>query len=469
MNMISKINQHQYYIRSLKYAVILIVLAMGAVEFANSIRLWTDPYNEKSFPYNYVSQGIYSFGGYIRPPDNFNVDIAPILKASVRMLQGDVNQYRDFQIAGPNNFYPPSAAFLFTPFGLIVNACAGDLSLATQTIDILWRLCVLIILILAVWLMRPLISTRKQAAVAFLMFACFYPMRWMLVCLQAQSLVTLLLVFAIITYARGVTLKSGILIGIAACIKPHFALIIFFAVFRKEWRFLFGMFLSSSCVLLGSLFMTGFSPWLTYLTEVIPTISRGYAFYPNQSLNGIVHRWLGHNVKYAFSPMTTAISISNTVAAFVFSLAAVCPRFFKIKKTQRCGEDVSLSSSVIHTKTVLRALDLGIAILCFVMAAPIVWEHHFAWTVVLFALCLQCGQTVRYSGVFISGLALSYFLLGTFFMPVKQASSGITSLINAPIFFGALLLISLLWYCMVRIEKTCFPAHGAPVVTSCNT
>ena len=431
----------------------LVVLAMCAVELANSIRLWTDPGNEKQFPYNYVSQGLYSFAGYIRPPDNFNVDIAPILKASVRMIQGDVNQYHDFQIAGPNNFYPPSAAFLFTPFGLLVNACDGDLSLATQTIDILWRLCVLIILIAAIRLMRPLISTWKQATIVLLIFACFYPMRWMLVCLQAQSLVTLLLVFSIIMYARGVTLTSGILIGLAACIKPHFALIVLFAVFRKEWYFLFGMILSSSCVLLGSLFMTGFSPWLTYLTEVLPTMSRGYAFYPNQSLNGIFHRWLGHSVSYAFSPMTTAISISNTVAAFVFSLAAICPRFFKMQKNLRFEENVALSSSTIHTKTVLRALDLGTAILCFVMAAPIVWPHHFAWTIVLFALCLQYGQTIRYSGVFIGGLALSYFLLGTFFMPVEQASSGVASLINAPNFFGALLLISLLWYCMVRIEK----------------
>lgn len=447
-------NEHEYaYKRLLKLATLLIILGMCCVEFFNCVRIWNNPENKWEFPDGYVSRGLCSFGAYIRLPDTFNVDIAPILKAAVRMLKRNPDQYGDFQIAGSNNFYPPSAALLFAPFGLIVNFHSGDLSVATQIIDVLWRMCALVTLIVAVWQMREIASSWKQAVAAFLILACFYPLRLMLLCVQAQSLVTLLLVFAIVAFARSHSLVAGILIGVAGCIKPQFGLIAFFAVFRREWLFLSGMIISSACLLLGTLILAGFFPWQTYLTEVIPTMSRGYAYYPNQSINGIVHRWLGHNPSYAFSELTPAISIANLSSLIVFNLLAVCPRLIGATRKTVPAQKNCASNLPGQSEIVLRTLDLGIAMLSVLLASPITWEHHFSWTVILFAICLERTRFMKDARRVIAGLALSYFFLGTYFMPVQTASSGLVSLINSPMFFGALMLFVMSWLCYIRVYK----------------
>jgi alpha-1,2-mannosyltransferase len=443
-----------FFMQQCKTAFFIVVLGLVCVEGINCVRVWVD-YNGgfRRFPYDYVSQGIWSFGGFLRPLDTYNTDIAPALRASSRLLKGDSALYKDFNKAGSSFIYPPSAALLLSPYGMIVNRQSGDLSMATQLFDLTGRLCVLCTLLIIFLAQRNMFAHWKHAAVLFILFACFYPLRWMVVCLQAQALITLMAVVGILAFGRSYSVASGVAIGLAFCLKPHLGIIFLFALFRREWRFCAGMVTSSFLVIMGSIILTGFSPWRTYLVDIMPVLSRGYAYYPNQSINGIVNRWVGHAPQFVFPPPSQVVALFTSLSAVLFGLLAVLPRSsgLQLKRDTEISA-LTMGRSDLHI-ILLRELDLAIALLCVTLASPIAWEHHFAWTIGIFLILLDACRIMNSPQKIILMLPWSFILLGAYYMPVRSASSGIFSLVNSPNFFGAILLLLLLWLSSHKISN----------------
>lgn len=443
-----------FFIQHCKTAFFIVILGLVCVEGVNCVRVWSDyKGGTLRFPYDYVSQGIWSFGGFLRPLDTYNTDIAPALRSSSRLLKGDSALYKDFDKVGSSFIYPPSAALLLSPYGMIVNRQSGDLSMATQLVDLTWRLCVLCTLLIIFLVRRNMFVHWKHAAVLFILFACFYPLRWMVVCLQVQALITLLAVVGILAFGRSYSVISGFAIGLAFCLKPHFGIIFVFALFRKEWRFCAGMITSSFLVIMGSIILTGLSPWITYFADIMPVLSRGYAYYPNQSINGIVNRWVGHAPQFVFPPWSPVVALCTSLSAVIFSILAVFPRpsGLQLKRDKETGA-LTMARNDLQI-VLLRELDLAIALLCVTLASPIAWNHHFAWSIVLFLILLDACRIMNHPQKIILMLPWSFILLGAYFMPVRSASSGILSLVNAPNFFGAILLLLLLWLSSHKILK----------------
>jgi hypothetical protein len=427
---------------------------MLAVEITNTTRIWIEPNDNKTFPQGYVSRGIWSVGAFVRPLDTDSTDIAPTLKAASDILHRKTDLYSDFKPSGSSFIYPPSAALELIPLGWVVNAHSGDLSLGTKLVDLIGRICVLVTIIIALWFLRGMISGWKYWFTTAIIVGAFYPLRWMVTCVQVQSIITLFLAVAILIYARSNTLIAGLLVGLAACLKPHLVLLVLFSCFRKEWRFLVGMVVSGSTAILASFILIGFGPWQTYLLEIMPEMSVGYAYYPNQSINGIVHRWLGHPSAFVLGPPSEVVSIATKSAVLIFSLFAVLPRGIWLggqnKSQTLTANRQDQSQREVTNDYVLRAMDIGIALLAITLASPIAWEHHFAWAIVLFTACLAAAQLSPFSSRLVSVLAVSYVLMGTYFLPAENVSSGWLSIINSPRFVGAIMLMISAWWVYVR-------------------
>jgi hypothetical protein len=298
--------------------------------------------------------------------------------------------------------------------------------------------------------------TRKQWFWAGFFILSFYPLRWMLVCLQVQSLITVFLVASIWACYREKEILVGILVGLACCLKPHFALLAFFAIFRKRWNFLISMLLCSGAVVLASVLFFGFSPWRTYLTDIMPVISSGYAFYPNQSVNGIVHRWLGHPPVFEFMPFSKPVFIATWTATLFFAVLALWPRSPILLKKKI----PSMTGSPDCRMTLIRALDLALAVLCITLMSPIAWEHHYAWTIVLFVMIVIATREVSSSNISMGMLSLAFVLLGTYWLPVTTISSGLPSLINAVPFAAAIVLLGVGWRTLNKVKESEFSSVG---------
>jgi hypothetical protein len=425
-----------------------VLLGMIGIELINTARIWKTHTGARQFPQDHVSQGIWSMAAWVRAPKSQSTDAAPTLRAASLASGGRGELYSEFRSVGSSYIYPPTAAVALLPFGWIM-ALGGE-PLATQWMDLLGRACVAATIGVAAAYLSGLMRSRTDWVLGVLLLLAFYPLRWSLACVQVQSLVTLLLVAAIISYARLRRLICGILLGLAACLKPHLALLVFFAVWRREYRVAGGALATGLVFVLGSIALMSWSPWNTYFTEVLPTLSAGYAFTPNQSINGIVLRWRGQPPEFVIAPVSIIVSCVTWGATAVFALLAVWPRI----STQDGPASTASNSAdrLLSIPSLLRATDLGIASLAVSLASPIVWEHHYGPAVLLFVITLNLGAKADLRPGFFALVGCAYLLVATYWLPLRVRTSGPLTLLDSPQFFGAVLLLGAAWYAQRRLQ-----------------
>jgi len=308
-------------------------------------------------------------------------------------------------------------------------------------------------IVIALFFLWRLLPSRWERLWVILLLAAFYPLRWMLVCVQAQSFVTLFVALVVLMYATGRQVPAGVFLALAACIKPYLALLLLFAAFRRRWRLIFAAVITAGVIISASIFVVGITPWRIYLTKMLPIMSQGTGFYPNQSINGIVHRWLG-NFSFVLGPKSFAVMLASRIAAVVFICLSICPRPFRQNKPpQDSYEVIKQNPGPLPQVFLLRAVDVSIAILAITMSSPIAWEHYYAWSIVLFSICLAIIVCSALPRGLLSLLACSYLLLGTYWVPVQAAISGPLSVINSAQFFGAVLLLAVAWYAQVSLSR----------------
>ncbi len=419
----------------------ILILAMAAIEGIHSVRLASVGDGGWRNPIALASQGVRSLVALFRPPDSFSSDIQPALIATSKALHGDSDLYLVPGEAAGDFIYPPSATIALLPLGVAVNL--SNVATATRLADLFGRLCVLATLVLCGRQFRNLLSGKWPWVFLLLFFYAFFPLRWMLIRVQAQSLVTLLLVGGIVLYGRSRYGYSGLLIGLASVIKPHLGLLVLFGVTRKRWRFVIGAGSIAGFMIGISLLLVGADPWRIYLTEVLPRIGVGYASYPNQSILGALHRWVGHPAGGFDVPPTSDILSFTARAGFVlFLILSIVPRI-----RQQNG-NAHLIDETGPSLAATRSLDLGISVLCLTLGSPIAWEHHYAWTLFLFALL---GANLR--GRNRIALAVSFLLLGSYWLPFPSISSGSTTLIHSLPCLGAIILLVTAWSAYVRWHR----------------
>jgi hypothetical protein len=219
---------------------------------------------------------------------------------------------------------------------------------------------------------------------------------------------------------------AGGLIGLICLIKPQLGLFIIWGSLRKQWRFVIGILVIVGIFGIISLSVYGFANHLDY-SRVLAFISKhGESYYPNQSVNGLLHRLLsnGPNIvgsAHHFAPYHRWVYAGTMVSSlFIIATALVWQR-----------------GQFYHAAT----LDFTIAALSFTMASPVAWEHHYSIMLPIFAVALPAtlASNVRRWGVVL--LAVSFVLSSNFYPITLNLANTRFNLLQSYLFFGAVILL----------------------------
>lgn len=276
-------------------------------------------------------------------------------------------------------------------------------------------------------LMRPL-----AAGLAGIATLLFYPVMMAFHLGQVQVWINALFVFASIAWLVERKALAGVLIGLICLLKPQFALFALWAPLRREWGFCAGLIATGAVGGLLSLALFGWANHFEYL-GVLQFLSRhGESYWANQSVNGLLHRLLGHgvganwdpNVFPAFDPLVYVVTLATSVAI----LAAA----FLVKR---------------GSSAMAGLFDFQLAALAFTIASPVAWEHHYGVLAAMFALLfisILAETELRTRRRWLIGLALIFAFSANCWTFVRLWSASPFNLAQSHLFFAGLALLALL-------------------------
>jgi Glycosyltransferase family 87 len=275
----------------------------------------------------------------------------------------------------------------------------------------------------------PLRTAPLDHALILLLGLTYYPTLKGLELGQIQTWLSALFALALLSYVRGHRVWVGIALGVIVSIKPQMGVFLLWALLRRELRLAAAMAATLATLGLLSLARYGLDAHLEYL-KLLPLLSRGEAYAPNQSLNGLLLRALHLGANRSFScqefgpehPLVHFGTLAGTLGLMGFAL------FYK-PGWHRNNPGASM----------------GLAAVCFTLASPIAWEHHYGIMPPIFAVCLAAlalgqGRTQRWQ----------WFALGTaWLLSVRFAAVGVladtaANFLQSYLFFGGLTLIVVL-------------------------
>jgi len=277
------------------------------------------------------------------------------------------------------------------------------------------------------------------AAALVVMGLTFYPLAKGYSLGQIQVWVTALFAVAAWSWLTGRQAAAGVAIGLMCLVKPHYALLLFWGLLRRRWAFSVAMAVTAGVGVLASIAAFGWANHLDYL-EVVRFMSRhGEVFYANQSINGLLNRWLSgsgeHFDPHAFAPYRVGVYVATVASSAVLLLGAL------IVPMLRRHVPGGLTDLLLMTITVT-------------VASPIAWEHHFA--ILLVAFCALAGMWLaRPAQPRAMGLMLlaSYLLVSNYSRLVKDLYSHGSAVAHAMVshlLIGVLLLLVTVYWSILR-------------------
>ncbi|MBV8901743.1 MAG: DUF2029 domain-containing protein [Verrucomicrobia bacterium] len=269
---------------------------------------------------------------------------------------------------------------------------------------------------------------------------------------QIQVVLDALTAAALFFFLRGSKLLAGVCIGLCCLVKPQYALILIWSLLRGERRLTGGFLLAVIPVVFVSCIHYGLTSFLDYLKVLGILAKRGEAYWYNQSLNGLLHRfWDPHAATVAdrigspLPPYRWVVHVASTIAAACMLLFALAARGPKFRDHQR------------------RTVDLAVIIVAATVASPVAWNHHYGVLFPVFAAVVPAVlRAPKGSALLASLLAAAYLAISLEFVaPEFMFESRWRGLLSAHIFFGGLLLLAVL---MVTRRRTVSarPASAVP-------
>jgi alpha-1,2-mannosyltransferase len=232
---------------------------------------------------------------------------------------------------------------------------------------------------------------------------------------------------------------SGVIAGIMCLIKPQYSIILIWAILRKQLSFVAAMSVTILSGLLVSILVFGITDNLNYLSVLSFISKHGEAYYPNQSINGLLNRLLfnGNSLtfdEHSFPPFNIFVYVGTVITSIAFlSLALYPPRKSKEKGS---------------------ITDIAIFVLTCTIASPVAWEHHYGILLPIYAFLLPSLLKRQIFGKFtIPYLCLSYFFASNYFAIARQlANLKVLNILQSYLFFAALMVLICLY--VLRSDKT---------------
>jgi alpha-1,2-mannosyltransferase len=272
----------------------------------------------------------------------------------------------------------------------------------------------------------------------------FYPLLKGYTLGQIQVWVDALVAAALWAWVTRWRVAAGISIGLACLIKPPLAVIAVWALARREWRMLGALVTTCALGLALSVAVFGLASHLSYVRVLGYIAQRGEAYYPNQSVNGLLNRWLsnGDNLEFQdfeFSPPNHLVWAGTAAAAVgLLGLALALP-------------------ALAHR--VDRRIDLAIATITATIISPIAWEHHYGVVLPVFSILVPAlVDQARAPGRSALWLALSFLLVGQYLAPAQRLAATPFNPLQSYVLAGALLLLAVAYEAVLRPRQVAAPA-----------
>jgi hypothetical protein len=223
-----------------------------------------------------------------------------------------------------------------------------------------------------------------------------------------------------------------VLVGLTALIKPHYGVLLLWASLHRVWGFVLACAATLAVGLAASVAVYGLANHLDYANVLSFLSKHGEAYFPNQSVNGILNRLAGITQPELyvnldlpagkFPPFTPWIYGATLLSSLGLLVVGLWPRG--------------------HNDQSGKARDFAVMVLCATMASPIAWEHHYAVTLPLLAMVLPAAVH-RWSRLAV--LMLAHVLIASFVPATNLLAASWGNLCQSLLFFGALALLYLLW------------------------
>jgi alpha-1,2-mannosyltransferase len=342
-------------------------------------------------------------------------------------------------------FFQDKVKFQYPPTSLVYFLALDELGLTDAlTLNNINGVLVIVNVGLVLWLFA--VSTRRStdetspplmqqqhllllAAVAFM----FYPVLRGYYIGQIQIWIDVLFTAACLSWVTGRPLLAGVLIGLAATIKPQLGLFLVWGLLWRQWPFVWGVLASALGIGAISLALFGLHNHIEYLRVLSYIGSHGEIYYANQSINGLLNRLVFSDIDnvqfehHLFAPYSGFVA-SLTLAATLFLLFTA----LKSAVTDRGGKP--------------GIFDFGLLAICVTISSPVAWEHHYGIMLPLLVIALAALTTRSRAPQPDTGTALliaSWALLGNYFAFLNVFKSSWLNVLQSPMLAGGLLLVLL--------------------------
>jgi hypothetical protein len=230
--------------------------------------------------------------------------------------------------------------------------------------------------------------------VAALLALFFYPVMVGVSLGQVQTVLTCLWMLAVWAWMRDRTAGAGVCLGLICAFKPTLAVFLLWGLLRRQWRFVSafaGTLVVIQCV---SVVLFGWHNTVEYLRVLSYLSHSGEAFLPNQSVNGLLERWVhnGDSVVWSFTvfPRYNAIVYFGTTIS-----SAILLGFGLLVPMARRWKDVTADFLLFGMLTTV--------------ASPVAWVHHYGY---FLPGCLYLlGRMVRARGLLPVGAGVCFLVL----------------------------------------------------------
>ncbi len=216
----------------------------------------------------------------------------------------------------------------------------------------------------------PQLSPVEQTAVGllltFLLFT-FYPVVKAATLGQMQVWLNAFFAIAILCYITGWDILAGILLGLMASVKPHYALFILWGMLRGNKRMVIAIIVTGALGVLLGMREFGFAMYIDYMRGLSFVSQHGELVYTNQSFNALAGRLFSVRYPEVFNNLRWNGYRYPPYNIWIFSftqITSIAVLLIALIKTKSQSGDAKLADFLL--------MGLGAT-----LASPIAWEHHY--------------------------------------------------------------------------------------------
>ena len=263
---------------------------------------------------------------------------------------------------------------------------------------------------------------------------------------QIQVILDLCICLAFLLFLTNKKYLAGACLALAALVKPQITLLLVWAIIRKEKEVIVGMIAIFVPAGVISLYGFGFLEHVHYLESLSQMGKHGEAYWPNQSINGLLHRLISDvdplkfpvNSYAPYNPIVYGFTIVTTVMLILLGLFC----------RPESGHTKAQGKTPISS-----SFDMATMLLLVTMASPIAWYHHYGilWPIFIAAFVVIAWQLYQRRDLLTVATAilfsLSFLLLSNRFpvLTKEQFASSPINLVQSYYLFGAFLMLAALF------------------------